>query len=148
VCARLQTANQDKVLPDSFRILLNNYLNKAEVKSLAPDGTPCNGATQGLLLRAKIIAGDLVPVGKETDRCWEQGEDPSMVDSQGHVFQKLGKMAIASPTEIKRWTKSGVRQLMKLSGLSQKAVYSILRGEAVRLNTLEVVRRSIDLVIA
>ena len=142
------TANQDKAIPDSFRIVLHNYSSKAEVKSLAPEGTPCNGATRGLLLRAKIIAGDLVPVGKETDRRWEQGEDPSMVDSQGHVFQKLGKMAIASPTEIKRWTKSGVRQLMKLSGLSQKAVYSILKGEAVRLNTLEAVRRSIDLVIA
>ena len=43
------TADQNKVIPDSFRIVLHNYLSKAEVKSLAPDGTPCNGATQGLL---------------------------------------------------------------------------------------------------
>ena len=74
------TANQDRVIPDSFRIVLHNYLSKAEVKSLAPDGTPCDGGTKGLLLRAKITAGDLVPVGKETDRRWEQGEDPSMID--------------------------------------------------------------------
>jgi hypothetical protein len=65
------------------------------MKSLAPDGTPCTGATQGLLLRSKIIAGRLIPVAKETDRRWEQGEDPSMLDSENHVFEKQGKMAVA-----------------------------------------------------
>ena len=35
------TPNQDKVIPESFRILLRNYLGKPEVKSLAPDGMPC-----------------------------------------------------------------------------------------------------------
>ena len=69
------TPNQDKVVPDSFRIILRQYLGKPEVKSLAPDGRPCSGTTQGLLQRATINAGKIVPVGKETDRRWEQGEE-------------------------------------------------------------------------
>lgn len=62
--------------PESFRILLRRYSGKREAKSLAPDGTPCTGITNGLLQRARITAGKLVSVGKETDRRWEQGEDP------------------------------------------------------------------------
>jgi len=58
------TINQDKVIPDSFRILLRKYLGKPESKSLAPDGTPCTGATRGILQRTRITAGKLVPVGK------------------------------------------------------------------------------------
>lgn len=94
-------ANQDKVISDSFRIVLHNYLNKAEVKSLAPDGTPCNGATRGLLLRVRIIAGDLIPVGKETDRRWGQGEDPSMLNFGTHVYEKQRKMVVADASERK-----------------------------------------------
>jgi hypothetical protein len=45
------------------------------------DRTPCTGTTRGLLQKARITADKLVPVGKETDRRWEQGEDPSMIDS-------------------------------------------------------------------
>jgi len=58
------TINQDKVIPDSFRILLRKYLGKPESKSLAPDGTPCTGATRGILQRTRITAGKFVPVGK------------------------------------------------------------------------------------
>jgi hypothetical protein len=40
------TLRQDKVIPESFRILLRKYLGRAETKSLAPDGTSCVGATR------------------------------------------------------------------------------------------------------
>ena len=93
------TLNQDKVIPDSFRILLRKYLGKPETKSLAPDGTPCTGTTRGLLQRARITAGKLVPVGKETDRRWEQGDDPSMVDSDIYIYEKRTKLVIADPSE-------------------------------------------------
>jgi hypothetical protein len=138
------TANQDKVIPDSLRIVLHNYLNKAEVKSLAPDGTPCNGATQGLLLRAKIIAGDLVPVGKETDRRWEQGEDPSMIDSDIHVFQKRTKLVIADPLERRRWSAIGLRQLMREAALAQAPVSNAINGIRVRYQTLSIIRQTVE----
>jgi len=139
------TANQDKVIPDSFRIVLRNYLNKAEVKSLAPDGTPCNGATHGLLLRAKIIAGDLVPVGKETDRRWEQGEDPSMIDFDNCIFEKRAKTIVADPSERKRWAAVGLRRLMRESKLSQAPVSNAINGKRVRLQTLSIIRQTADM---
>jgi hypothetical protein len=137
-------ANQDKVIPDSFRIVLHNYLSKPEVKSLAPDGAPCTGATQGLLMRATITAGKLVPVGKETDRRWEQGDDPSMVDFQVHLFDKPGRLVVADAAARKRWTTVGVRKLMRKTGLSQKTVYAILIGHPVRPSTLMAFRQTAD----
>jgi hypothetical protein len=136
------TANQDKVIPDSFRIVLHNYLSKPEVKSLAPDGTPCTGATQGLLLRAKIIAGKLIPVGKETDRHWEQGEDPSMIDPTIRVFEKLTKLVIADPSERKRWSAIGLRRLIRESKLSQEPVSNAFKGKGVRPRTLSTIRQA------
>ena len=105
------TLNQDKVLPESFRILLRKYLGKPEVKSLSPDGTPCTGTTRGLLQMARVAAGRLVPVGKETDRRWEQGEDPSMIDSDIYVYEKRTKLVIADPSERKRFEAIGLRRL-------------------------------------
>src|SRR5215831_14412874 len=45
------------VVPESFRIILRQYLRHAEAKSLAPDGSACAGDTIGLLRRASIVAG-------------------------------------------------------------------------------------------
>lgn len=134
--AQRQTTRQVKVVPDSFRIILNQYPKKPEVKSLSPDGGPCTGATRGLLRRAEIVAGNVIPVGKETDRQWEQGGDLSMLDSGIHVFEKRAKMVIANIYERKKWTRIGIRQLKRETGLSQKVIYSILSGNAVRRQTL------------
>ena len=57
------TGKQDEVILESFRIILCQYRCKPEVKSLAPDGTLFIGTAQRLLKRAKIIAGQLIPVG-------------------------------------------------------------------------------------
>jgi hypothetical protein len=136
------TVNQDRVIPDSFRIVLHNYLSEPEVKSLAPDGTRCTGATEGLLLRAKIIAGKLVPVGKETDRHWEQGEDPSMLDSQVYVYEKQGKTVVADAAERKSWSAIGVRRLIRESKLSQAPVSNAIKGKPVRRQTLSIIREA------
>jgi len=138
------TARQDKVIPESFRIILRQYLRKPEVKSLAPDGSLCVGTTEGLLRRTKIVAGGVIPVGKETDRRWEQGEDPSMLDSKIHVYETPRNMAVAEPAERKSWAAVGVRRLMRKSGLSQKTIYKILAGDPVRRDTLSSFRQAID----
>jgi DNA polymerase type B, organellar and viral len=138
------TANQDKVIPDSFRKVLHSYLSKPEVKSLAPDGTPCTGETRGLLLRAEITAGNLIPVGKETDRHWEHGEDPSMVDPQSYVYEKQGNMVVADASDRKSWSAIGVRRLMRESKLSQAPVSNTINGKPVRRQTLSVIRQAAD----
>ena len=73
----LADPKQRKVFPDSFQVILNHYLDKAEIKSLAPDGTACEPETAGVLRRAEIESRSIIPVGKETDRHWDQGEDPA-----------------------------------------------------------------------
>ena len=92
------TFYRDKVVPESFRILLRKYLGKLEVKSSAPDGTPCTATTRGVLQRARITASKLVPVGKETDRHWEHCDDPSMVDSDIYIYEKRTRLVVADPT--------------------------------------------------
>ena len=137
------TLYQDKVIPESFRILLRKYLGKPEVKSLAPDGTPCTGTTRGLLQRARITACRLVPVGKETDRRWEQGEDPSMIDSDIYLYEKRARLVIADPSERKRWSAIGVRRLIRESKLSQAPISNALTGKPVRPQTLSIIRQTV-----
>jgi hypothetical protein len=132
------------VVPESFRIILRQYLEHPEVKSLAPDGRPCLGNTHGLLRRASIVAEAIVPIGKETDRHWEQGEDPSLVDFKLTEFRKTSKMVIAASSDRKRWKKAGVRRAMRTSGLSQKVVYAIIQGLPVRRQTLKTFVRAMD----
>jgi len=138
------STRQKKVVPDSFRIILNQYLKKPEVKSLAADGTSCKGNTHSLLFRTRIAAGGVIPVGKETDRHWEQGEDPTMLDFQVGVYEKRGKMVVADLSDRNRWRKAGVRFAMRKSGLSQKAVSAIFNGEPVRIVTLVTFARAME----
>jgi hypothetical protein len=141
--ARYRDMNQNKVIPDSFRIVLNQYPKKAEVKSLSPDGTPCTEATRGLLGRARIVAGNLIPVGKETDRHWEHGGDPSMLDSGIHVFEKQRKMVIADQALRDEITKCGVRPLMRATKLSQHTIEKVCDGQPVRRTTLEQIHAAV-----
>jgi hypothetical protein len=134
--AMSHTGQPDRVIPDSLKIILNKYLKKPETKSLAPDGSPCVATTRGLLRRTKIVAGQLIPVGKETDRRWEHGEEPSMLEPKSGLYEKQRKMCVADPSERKAWRAMGVRRLIKESGLSQTTVYKILTGNPVRRQIL------------
>jgi hypothetical protein len=144
-CYKLEMSpdgKQDKVVPESFRIILRLYLRRPESKSLAPDGTPCVADTQGLLRRASVVAGQIVPVGKETDRHWEQGEDMSLADFQVLEYRADGKLVIADETLRETMSKFGVRELIRTTGLSQKTIYAILRGLPVRKRTLAIFKRA------
>ena len=92
--------------------------------------------TQGLLQRASIIAGEIVPIGKEADRHWEQGEDMSMIDFRVLEYRKSG-MVVADPTLQDEIAQSGIRELMRKTGLSQHTIESIREGKTVRRKTLQ-----------
>ena len=47
------------------------------------------------LKRASIVASDIIPVGKETDRHWEQGEDMSLLDFKVLEYRPNGNMFVA-----------------------------------------------------
>jgi hypothetical protein len=140
----LPDGRRDTVVPESFRIILRQYLQHPEVKSLAPDGSECIGSTQGLLRRETIVAHKIASIGKETDRNWDQGGDPSILDFKLKEYGGESKMVIADRRDRRRWIKLGVRHLIRKSGLSQKAVYAIISGQPVRRSTLATFRRAID----
>jgi len=142
------TIDQDRVVPESFRILFRKYLANPEAKSLAPDGTVCTGTTHGLLQRATINAKKIVPVGKETDRHWEQGEDPSMVDSGIYVFEKKTKLVVAEASERKRLAAIGLRRLMRECKPSQAPISKAIKGEPIRRRTLAIIRQVAAKIIA
>jgi len=146
--AMLPDGKRDTVVPESFRIILKQYLQHPEAKSLASDGSACLGSTQGLLRRETIVAHKIVSIGKETDRSWEQGEDPSILDFKLKEYGNESKMVIASGADRKRWRKLGIRYLMRKSNLSQTTVYAILDGEPVRRQTLALFKRSSDGIVA
>lgn|SRR5208282_221049 len=141
--AMFPNGKQGTVVPESFGIILRLYLRRPESKSLAPDRTPCVADTQGLLRRASIVAGEIVPVGKETDRHWEQGEDMSLVDFRVLEYRPSGKLVIADAALREEMAKFSLRELMRKTGLSQKTIYAILRGQPVRKRTLLVVDRAL-----
>lgn len=128
---------QDKVVPESFRTILRLYLRRPESKSLAPDGSHCLADTQGLLGRSSIVAGQIIPVGKETDRRWEQGGDMSLVDFKVLEYRPSGKMVVADPTLRNEIAQQGVRKLMRKTGLSQHTIEAIRAGQPVRRTTLK-----------
>jgi len=124
-------------LPESLRIMLRLYPCRPESKSLAPDGSPCIAETQGLLKRASIVAGEIVPVGKETDRRWEEGEDIEMLDFKVPEYREGGDMVVADQALRDEITRRGVRPLMRATKLSQHTIEAIRGGKPVRRRTLE-----------
>jgi hypothetical protein len=140
----LPNGKQNKVVPESFRIILRLYLRRPESKSLAPDGAPCVADTQGLLRRASVVAGGIIPVGKETDRHWEQGEDMSLLDFKVLEYRPAGNMVVADPALRDEITKRGVRTSIRLTGLHQHTVEAIRDGKPVRRATLQRARVGVD----
>lgn len=135
---------QDHVIPDTIEIYLRGYLRHPETKSLAPDGSPSDARTRGLLGRASILATDLVPVGKETDRKWELGEDPAMLDFSVLEYREQHKMVIADAELLERMESRGIRELMQATGLSQHTLETIRIGNPVRRDTLARLRKVLE----
>jgi hypothetical protein len=134
---------QDKVVAETFRLILRAYLRRPEAKSLTPDGTPCVADTHGLLRRASVVAGEIVPVGKEIDRHLEQGEQISVLDFHVLEYRDGGTLAIADLSLRDKAIKFGVRGLMRLTRLSQKTIYAVIRGHPVRSRTLARLKQAI-----
>jgi hypothetical protein len=61
-----------------------------------------------------------------------QGHDMSMVDFRVLEYWGSGNRVVANASDRQKWSKHGVRKLMRKSGLSQKTLYAILRGLSAR----------------
>jgi hypothetical protein len=131
-----QGSKLDNLIVQTFGYILRLYARHPESKSLAPDGTACKANTRGLLKRASIIAEQLRYVGKETDRRWTEGEDLSLLTFKQIEYVRSGKVA-ADAKLMNEIAKRGLRELMRITGLSQHTVEAIRNGKAVRRATLQ-----------
>jgi hypothetical protein len=96
------------VMPQTFEMVLSQYVQHPEYKSLAPDGQPCKADSHGLLKRYPVTASELHLIGKETERGWEQADDistllPSLLryeqnkgTAKSALRERLQQMSIAS----------------------------------------------------
>lgn len=120
-------------VPKTFAQLLYEYVRHPEAKSLGPDGKPCKPQTRGLLQRAHIVAGDLIYVGKETDRRWEEGEDISVIEFRPVQYRM--RKVIASETVIRETLRIGIKRCARESGIDRNVIRKITRREYVKRRT-------------
>jgi hypothetical protein len=124
------------VFPSQFARLLIQYQGHPEAKSQAPDGSPCQSDTKGLLRRVHVTAGELRYVGKETDRKWEEGDDISVLEFKASEYGRATKV-VASEEVKNEIKKIGIKRCARESGFTRFFVRKLLRGGTVR-------RRSYD----
>jgi hypothetical protein len=131
-----QTPQFDKVIPQTFGYILRLYPLHPEYKSLAPDGSPCNGNTRGLLQRMHVIAGQSRYIGKETDRKWDQGGDFSLLAFKPAHFDESGKVVKADPALIQQLAVVAIKALARKANVDRNTIRKMLRGLPVRRATL------------
>jgi len=127
-------------------VLLEQYQNHPEAKSLGPDGKPCESSTRGLLQRAHIVANwPPIYIGKESDKHWEEGEDLSLLDFKTIEYKRKG-YAIATDEQLARIAKVPKREFMR-RGINQHTLEKICARKLVRasklarcLKVLEIIR--------
>ena len=133
-CTKEKSPPHNVVFPSQFARLLIDYQEHPEAKSLAPDGTPCEADTSGLLHRAHIVAGEFRYVGKETDRKWEEGDDPSLWEFKTTEYGRARRVVASDEvkTDIKR---IGIKKCARESGFTRIFIRKLLRGLPVKRNS-------------
>ncbi len=133
-CTKEKNPPYNVVFPSQFARLLIEYQEHPEAKSLAPDGTPCAADTSGLLQRAHVIAGEFRYVGKETDRKWEEGDDPSLWEFKTTEYGRARRV-VASEEVKSDITKIGIKKCARESGFTRIFIRKLLRGLPVKRNS-------------
>lgn len=111
------------------------YQEHPEAKSQAPDGTPYKPDTRGLLQRARVVAGELRYVGKETDRKWEEGDEISILEFKTTEYGRSRKV-IASEEIKQKIVKIGINKCARESGFDRKNfIRKLIRGIPVKRNS-------------
>jgi hypothetical protein len=134
-CTNEQTLSHNVVIPSQFARLLVQYQEHPESKSLAPDGTPCSANTGGLLLRVHIAAGELRYIGKETDRKWEEGDDPSVLEFRSTEYGRSTR--VVASEEVKNDIQDiGINKCARESRFDRKNfIRKLVRGLLVKRNS-------------
>jgi hypothetical protein len=124
------------VLPQTFEMVLSQYVQHPEYKSLAPDGQPCKADTHGLLKRYPVTTSEFHLIGEETERSWEQADDISTLLPSLLRYQQ-GKGNIRSALR-ERLQQACIALLEKETGLSRHTILRARRDERVHPKTLQI----------
>jgi hypothetical protein len=130
------------VLPQTFDMVLSQYTQHPEYKSLAPDGNPCKGDTDGLLRRHPVTANpEFHLIGKETERGWEQAEDISTLLPSLKRYDK----AILTLSQLLRHRLQGMslNTLQGKTGLSRNTILRARRNERVHPKTIYILGNAV-----
>jgi hypothetical protein len=115
----------------NFSMLMSQYQNHPEAKSLGPDGKPCGPETRGLLQRAHVVANwPPVYIGKEHDKHFEQGEDFSLLEFKAIQYTRKGN-AVATKEQLGRIADIPKREFIR-RGINQHTLEKICAREPVR----------------
>jgi hypothetical protein len=121
-----------------------------EPKFCGPDRQPCGRNTQGLLERRHVQIGRKVPIRKESNRRWEGGNDPSILqgydleqpDSTATEYvrmdakQKHATHAVGS-TQLRVWLQRVPLDLVSYHlGVDRHTLRSIREGKPARREIL------------
>jgi hypothetical protein len=128
--------------------MVEEYIRHPEAKSLGPDGSPCTGETRGLLKRARITAGTIRYIDKETSSMWAQGDDLSIVtesDETGFRVVEYGKSRmVVLPDSLKSEIQdSKLQRELRRRGVGQHTIEKALHAH-VRVNTYRKIMDAID----
>ncbi len=132
-----QTPQFDKIIPKTFGYIMRLYSLHPEYKSLAPDGSSCDGNTRGLLQRMHVIADQSRFIGKETDRKWDQGEDLSLFAFKPAHFEESSKTAKADSRTMELLALAPIKAVAREAEVDRNTVRKVLRGLPVRALTLQ-----------
>jgi hypothetical protein len=129
------------VLVQTFEMVFHHYHLHPESKSFAPDGTPCETDSAGLLKRYPVTATGFHLIGKETERGWEQNDDIST------LMPSLVQYGVNSGLADER-LRSRLRQIPLAflegeTGLSRHTIVRVRQGQPVHARSLRLLKNVI-----
>lgn len=134
--APLGRKSDSEASPSTLEHVVRMHQFHPESKSLASNGEPCGLLTRGLLRRTPITAEGIPRfIGKETDRKWEQEEDPSLFEPTLVEYRPNETARITTDARLaNRIRNSGlsVRELAKGTGLNPSTVQRARNGKRIR----------------
>jgi len=121
-------------LPQTFAMVLAQYVRHPEHKSLAPDGRVCKSDSDGLLKRYPVTVSGFHLIGKETERGWEHAEDISTLLPS---LKRYGRTTSAASQVLRqRLQKASLNCLQSETGLSRNTILRARRGQRVHSRSL------------
>jgi hypothetical protein len=130
---------------ETFRDIAEEFRIHRESKSRAPDGSPCNFQTRGLLKRTHIESTGVITHGKETDRQWQQGEDISLLFPLLPVYRpnETARM-VSDPVMPTKSRQASIRVVARKTGLSTRTIRAARRGKRLRKSTILKIEKALS----